>query len=428
MKEDCELLREFAHERSQAAFAELVRRHLPRVYAVARRRVGGDGALAEEVAQTVFSGLARKAGQLAKRPSIAGWLFVSTRYAAADAVRQERRRGRLLERAQAMTAPGSGSGVAVDWESLRPLLDEAVHRLKPADREAVLLRFYEDCSYAQVATKLRVGENAARMRVERALGRLHQSLLRLGVTSSAAALATALSAQTAAVGLPGGLAASIAGAAAAQASGSSVLAALQFMSLNKAALVAGTLAVALAGAGIYQTRANHRSERTLQDLLGGNADLSELRAEQGSLLARKAALQAAPAADRGALAALPGGETTARRLPAKIAHNLSEAIVLGGPVYEGGQVDQLPQAIDQTRPTYPAKAKQDKTNGKAVISFVVTTDGGVVDAQVTEASDPAFGEAAQEAVSQWLFLPGTMAKRPVNTHLAVPIVFTFNSK
>jgi len=428
MKEDCELLREFAQDRSEAAFAELVQRHLARVYAVARRRVGGDGALAEEVAQTVFLGLARKAALLARRPSIGGWLFVSTRYAATDAVRQEQRRGRLLERARAMTDSASGGGDPPDWESLRPILDEAVHRLKPADREAVLLRFYEECSYAQVAAKLRVGENAARMRVERALGRLQRSLARMGVTSSAAALATALSAQTAAVSLPSGLAAAITGAAAAQASGTGALAVLHLMSLNKTALAAGTLALALAGVGSYQAWSNHRSERTLQDLLGGNADLSALRAEHGSLLAREAAFQAEPAGVRAAFTPLPGGETTARRLPAKIAHNLSEAIVLGGPVYEGGQLDQQPQAIDQTRPTYPAKAKQDKTNGKAVISFVVTTDGGVVNAQVTEASDPAFGEAAQEAVSQWLFLPGTMAKRPVNTHLAVPIVFTFNSK
>ena len=58
--DDRELLDEFVKARSQAAFCELVTRHLPVVYSAARRMVR-DSHLAEEVAQSVFTTLAQKA-------------------------------------------------------------------------------------------------------------------------------------------------------------------------------------------------------------------------------------------------------------------------------------------------------------------------------------------------------------------------------
>ena len=67
--EDAELLRRYAFERSEAACAELVRRHLAPVYGFALRRVGGDAHLAEDVVQVVFTTLARKAAALASRNS-----------------------------------------------------------------------------------------------------------------------------------------------------------------------------------------------------------------------------------------------------------------------------------------------------------------------------------------------------------------------
>ena len=96
MKDDATLLRSYARNRSESDFAELVHRHVNLVYSAALRQVNGDVHLAQDVTQTVFTDLARKASSLANYQALAGWLFTSTRFAAAKFVRGEQRR-RLRE-------------------------------------------------------------------------------------------------------------------------------------------------------------------------------------------------------------------------------------------------------------------------------------------------------------------------------------------
>ena len=91
MEDDIALLRRFSSERAEDAFAEIVRRHVNLVYFAALRQTGGDTTLAEDVTQTVFADLARKTGALLDRPVLTGWLYTSTRFAAAKARRRERR-------------------------------------------------------------------------------------------------------------------------------------------------------------------------------------------------------------------------------------------------------------------------------------------------------------------------------------------------
>ena len=151
---DAELLRRYAEENSAVAFGQLVGRYLNLVYSAALRQVGGDVPLAEDVTQTVFADLARKAATLTSRADLSGWLYTSTHYAAANMVRREsRRRARELE-AYIMQEPSPASDSALDWEPLRPALDQAMHELNESDREAVLLRFFQRLAYADVGAKL----------------------------------------------------------------------------------------------------------------------------------------------------------------------------------------------------------------------------------------------------------------------------------
>src|SRR5687768_6113668 len=141
MDDDSELLRRFTHQHSQEAFAELVRRHVDLVYAVALRQVGGDAHLAKDVAQTVFTALARKARVLAGREVVAGWLYRATQFAAVDVVRTERRRRAREIQAMTIDEPGDDAPSAANWDAVRPLLDEALAELEDTDRDAVVLRF-----------------------------------------------------------------------------------------------------------------------------------------------------------------------------------------------------------------------------------------------------------------------------------------------
>ena len=212
MHNDTELLRCYAEEKSEAAFAEIVRRQLDLVYSAALRRLGGDAHGAADVAQVVFARLARDATRLSRHTVLTAWLYSVTRNAAVDAIRADVRRQRREQEAhtmQTILAPGPADAA---WEKLRPVLDATLDELAQVDREAVLLRFFEQRGFAEIGATLRVSEDAARMRVERALEKLRGALARRGVTSTGAALGVVLANQ--AVGAaPAGLAGTVVAAA-----------------------------------------------------------------------------------------------------------------------------------------------------------------------------------------------------------------------
>lgn len=264
MVDDAELLRRYAENKSEDAFAELVRRHLNLVYFAALRQVGGDAHHAHDVTQSVFTDLARKAGALAGRPVLASWLHTSTRFAGAKLRRAESRRRHHEQEADAMKAIDDLSA-AHEWENLRPLIDEAVHALNEREREAVLLRFFENRAFAEIGAALHVSEDAARMRVERALAKLRALLAKRGVTSSAAAL-TAAFAHQAAFAAPAGLSQSIVGSALASAASASApaISLLQIMTSTKfAAATAGAILVLSIGATVHEVRASRAAQAAL---------------------------------------------------------------------------------------------------------------------------------------------------------------------
>ena len=189
---DKELLRRFANDQDEAAFEQLMRRHVDLVHSAALRQAGLDPQAAQDIAQTVFIDLARKAWQLCEHASLTGWLYTAVRHAAAAHGRTEARRTQREQTALFMNPAEFNLGPEPDWSRLRPLLDAAMYELSSTDREAILLRCFERRAYAEIGVRLGVGENAARMRVDRAMERLGGLLARRGVNSTAAGLALVL--------------------------------------------------------------------------------------------------------------------------------------------------------------------------------------------------------------------------------------------
>jgi RNA polymerase sigma factor (sigma-70 family) len=187
-----ELLRRYALDRSESAFTELVRQHIDLVYSAALRQVNGDNAAAQDVTQAVFTDLARKAPRLVSHTSLTGWLYTSARFEAAKARRAELRRHLREQESHAMNQLLQTSETEILWQEMRPALDDVMHQLNDADREALLLRYFERKPLAEVGARLGLSENAARMRIERALEKTRALLSKRGITSTAAALAIAL--------------------------------------------------------------------------------------------------------------------------------------------------------------------------------------------------------------------------------------------
>ena len=275
--EDATLLRRFVQDGSEEAFSVLVERHLPMVYGAALRQLGGDSGLAAEVAQSVFITVARKARTLAPGCTLAPWLHRAVRLAALAALRAGDRRVRREKEAMAMLEVEQGSEVAA-WESVRPVIDEALNELSEADREAILLTYFSGQELAQVSRVFGCTENAARMRVARALEKLRKHLAKRGVTSTANAVSECLRSQPATV-LPAGLAMSIATASVSAAAFTAAHGGfLAFMTMTKTkvaltALIVGGVSIPF----VMQRNAQEELARENAALLQRVTDLEQSR-------------------------------------------------------------------------------------------------------------------------------------------------------
>ena len=310
---DSELLRAYCRSNSdsEAAFAELVRRHLDAVYSSASRRLRGDAAGAADLTQMVFSELARKAGSLVQHPALIAWLFTTTRQMAHRKLRDEvRRRRRELEASAQKAATHETSDP--DWCQVSPILDSALDALSEADRRILLLRHLDRQPFGSIGTQLGLRENTARMRGERALEKLRRLLSQRGVTSTAAALAFALEGP-AVTAAPPGLTASIPFAASSAASAH--LGFLSFMATTSAKTTAITLTFAGLGTALFL------QIREARDLRLNNAALSlQIASEQDELNSMRARL--ANTNSRAVL--VPGTQAEVLRLRGQVAHLLRE--------------------------------------------------------------------------------------------------------
>jgi RNA polymerase sigma factor (sigma-70 family) len=204
--ESRKLLQDFADTASETAFRELVSRYTNLVYSVAIRFVDGDIQLAQEVTQTVFIDLARLARKIRRDAPVGAWLHRHACYVSSNLLRAERRR-RSRER-QAVEMENLRYSSESAYDQVAPIVDQAINQLNEGDRKVIVLRFFEQTSFRVIGQAVGISEDAARLRVTRALEKLHFLLKKRGVAVPGAALATVL-ATSAVMTAPSGLAASI---------------------------------------------------------------------------------------------------------------------------------------------------------------------------------------------------------------------------
>jgi RNA polymerase sigma factor (sigma-70 family) len=221
MNDDMALVQAYATDQSGKAFETLVARYLNLVYSTAVRQVR-DPHLAEEITQVVFILLARKADKLGPRTILPSWLHRTAGFVAADALKRQRRREQREQEAYMQSTLNEQENET--WRQIAPMLDTAIARLNEKDRHAVVLRFFENKSLGEIGEALGASEDAAKMRVNRALDKLRVFFLKRGVSSTAAIIAGAISANSvhAAPASLAGLVTTVAIAKGAAASGSTL--------------------------------------------------------------------------------------------------------------------------------------------------------------------------------------------------------------
>ena len=191
---DIDLLREYVGSGSESAFAQIVHQHINLVYSVALR-LTGNGEDAQDVTQAVFVVLAKKAASLRSKTIVTGWLYETARFTAMNFLTNKSRRQAREQEAYMQSALNDAATERI-WEQLAPLLEEAMTRLSEKDRTLVALRFFENKSIAETAALMGLNEWAARKRVERIMEKLRAYFSRRGVTSTAATIAGAISANS----------------------------------------------------------------------------------------------------------------------------------------------------------------------------------------------------------------------------------------
>ena len=269
--DDAQLLHRYVAEGSEAAFSELVGRHLNLVHSAALRQVGGDFHRAKDVTQMVFNLLARKAALLTHHTALTGWLYSTTHFVASPLMRSERRRKVREEETHRMNTSLGHPEPEIDWNQLRPVLDAALLRLNERDREAILWRFFDALPIAVLGEKLGVSETAAQKRVDRALDKMRASLTKHGANSTTAALALML-ADHAVAAAPAGLAETVSTAAVASAAGAGSQGSWLLKLLGKTKLAAGVsgliwaggiLSLPVIGAAVYEFWAARQAQAAL---------------------------------------------------------------------------------------------------------------------------------------------------------------------
>jgi RNA polymerase sigma factor (sigma-70 family) len=245
--------------------------------------LNGDSHMAQDVTQTVFADLARKARGLPQGVLLAGWLYRHACFTAANVIRAEQRR-KTRERIAMEMSMSAGEST---WKGIAPVLEESMARLSKKEREAIVLRFFKQMDFRAVAEALEVGEDAAQKRVSRGLEKLRVQLKKKGVVVSSAALTAMLTAE-AVSSAPVSLAASVTGTALASAAagGGVSITLIKLMAMTKLKVAAGAVVAGLVATAVFQYQSNAKLRDENRALNEQTAQLEQLRAENARLAAQ----------------------------------------------------------------------------------------------------------------------------------------------
>ncbi len=200
--DDSVLLAEFARDKSDEAFRELVRRHIGMVYSVCRRQLR-DAHWAEDVTQAVFILLAKKAGELKKDVVLGGWLYKTAVYACSNA--KEMRRTRRHHESRVMPMKMMNDEDMMERAEMEGILDEGLMELNRFQRDVLVLRYFENRPLTEVAKLRGKSLYATQKSLDEGVAQLRRFLERRGITVAAGVVSAVMLEQTAKA-VPAGLA------------------------------------------------------------------------------------------------------------------------------------------------------------------------------------------------------------------------------
>ncbi|MBT5705546.1 MAG: sigma-70 family RNA polymerase sigma factor, partial [Verrucomicrobia bacterium] len=194
MNSDQQLIQNYLESQSQEAFSELVDRYVRLVWATASR-VTQSSLHADDITQQTFLLLAKKANQLVDASNLAGWLHRTTYLLALNQRRADQRR--LAHHREAHQIMSNDSTSTDSWREIAPQLDACLQALSERERSFLLMRFFRNFKWSQVAQFHQISEGAAKMQVQRSLQKLRRQLQRSGVLVSSLSLYAGLHANAA---------------------------------------------------------------------------------------------------------------------------------------------------------------------------------------------------------------------------------------
>ena len=181
LRDDHQLLDAYVHGDEQA-FETLVGKYFRMVYTVAARQTS-DSHLAEDIAQSVFLILSRKARGFSSKASVPGWLLRTTRFVCRDAIKMRRRRAQNEQRL-AMTLEEQVEA-KTEASTMEVLLHEALQALRPDEQAGIVARFVEGKDFQEIGQMFAISEEAARKRTARCLAKLQAFMTKRGAIVSA---------------------------------------------------------------------------------------------------------------------------------------------------------------------------------------------------------------------------------------------------